>query len=177
MEVRSDKSSLRDVIRNLPRTKLGEINEREIAPLTDELRNKNAMLQAKYNALETENNILMRTTIQQECDLLLVSRFKAKQMKAVKRLKLLQFIRERVLNAMNNSEMLWILMKIDLEKLSEHMKNAQKYVAGDYTLKKAYVRYDELFSVLVLNLINRFLFAARSSNSQEVGRKEAKQAV
>lgn len=105
-----------------------------------ELRARNSTMDAEFDALLFENQNLMKKAIQSECDLMLHKRFEAKKIRALQRNKLLCFIQAVVSNVLTDAELLWIFMKVDLEKLNDHMKAIQGVVAGEFDPQSDHVR-------------------------------------
>lgn len=106
-----------------------------------ELRCRNATMDAEFDALLFENQTLLKKAIQSECDLMLHKRFESKKARAMQQHDLLTFIQRVVGNVLTQTELIWVLMKIDQEKLTEHMKAIQSIVAGDFETVSDHVRH------------------------------------
>ena len=105
-----------------------------------ELRCKNAQMDAEFDALLFENQTLLKKAIQAECDLMLFRRYEARRSRALRQFELQQYIQGVVSNVLSEEELIWILMKIDMEKLNEHMKAIQGVVAGEFETVADHVR-------------------------------------
>lgn len=157
-----------NIVERFLKKPVDSMSEAKLEMHVQELRCRNATMDAEFDALLFENQTLLKKAIQSECDLMLHKRYEAKRARAMQQSELLEFIREIVSNVVSEVELLWVLMKIDLEKLNEHMKTIQGVVAGDYeniadhsalaVVSKRNVKHPvEVFEKEVLELQKRYL--------------------
>lgn len=131
-----------NIVEKFLKKPLDSMSEARLEVLLQELRCRNSTMDAEFDALLFENQTLLRKAIQAECDLMLHKRFEAKRARAVQQHELLEFLQGVVGNVLSETELIWIFMKIDLEKLNEHMKTIQGVVAGEYETVADHVRED-----------------------------------
>lgn len=120
------------------------MSEMKLDQLIHELHCRNATMDAEFDALLFENQTLLKKAIQAECDLMMFKRHEAKKARAVQQHELLQYIRSVVSNVLSETELVWVMMKIDVEKLGEHMKSIQAVVGGDYENQCDHVSIEDL---------------------------------
>lgn len=120
-----------NIVEKFLKRSVDTVSEVKLELQVQELRCRNSTMDAEFDALLFENQTLLKKAIQTECDLMLFKRYEAKRSRALYQNELLQFIQGVVSNVLSEAELIWILMKIDLEKLNEHMKSIQGVVAGD----------------------------------------------
>lgn len=129
------------------------MSEPRLEAYVQELRCRNSTMDAEFEALLFENQTLLKKAIQSEGDLMLFKRYEAKRMRAMQQNELLHFIQGVVANVLTEAELIWVMMKIDLEKLGEHMKSIQNVVAGEYENVADHVSGEEGFGDQMIKVI------------------------
>lgn len=132
LETKLDVVGRANIVEKFLKRPIDTMYEPKLAAHVQELCCRNSTMDAEFDALLFENQTLLKKAIQSECDLMLFKRHEAKRSRALQQYELLSYIRGVVSNVLSEEELIWVMMKIDLEKLNTHMKSIQGVVAGDY---------------------------------------------